>query len=75
MTVSYECARDAKPKALALFSRAGPVNAVGVIQSNDGFALKIGFETEPDAGALPAAVDGVPVVVAVNGVIRAAGDR
>ena len=72
MSVSYQRAQEVKHHASELFSQFGPVNGVGVTQTDDGFAVKINFEREPDdRSAMPATVDGVPVTIDVVGKIRA----
>lgn len=72
MSVSYQRAQATKHHASEVFRRFGPVNGVGVTQTDEGFAVKINFEREPENRAsMPSTVDGVPVTVDVVGKIRA----
>lgn len=72
MSVSYQRAQEVKHQASEVFRRFGTVNGVGVTQTDDGFAVKINFEREPDdRAAMPATVNGVPVTIDVVGKIRA----
>lgn len=65
---SLQLARDAKAKALAVFTEiAGPA-AVGITRIGDRYGLKVNLvEPVPQHVALPESVDGVPVRVEVTG--------
>lgn len=72
MSVSFERAQEAQDHASDVFREFGPVNGVGVTQTDAGFAVKVNFEREPhNRSAMPKTVDGVPVTIDVVGRIRA----
>jgi hypothetical protein len=63
-------ARDAKGRAREIFSRFGKVNGVGITRQDGRYAVKVNFESEPQAGDLPREIAGVPIVVQVVGKIH-----
>lgn len=71
MFATLDMAQRAKPLAVEEFSRFGEVVGVGVVRVGDGYGVKVNFRRSPSAGAnLPTDVDGVPVSVAVVGIVR-----
>ena len=68
MAVDIERARSAKARIRSFLPRALKVNAVGITQVGDDYAVKINLEEPPRPGLrLPDAIDGVPLVVEVVG--------
>jgi hypothetical protein len=65
---TLEEARQAKPRALALFTPLASVVGVGIMRIGDGYGLKVNLRSQPPPDArLPAVVDGVQVRVEVVG--------
>jgi hypothetical protein len=71
-TCTLEEARQAKPRARAVFAPLGDVVGIGVTRIGDGYGLKVNLEARlPTDTAVPTDVDGVPVRVEVVGKPRA----
>ena len=71
MHTTREQARKTKPKAVALAAACSAVVGAGLTKIGDDYAVKVNLrEPTQDAASLPAAIDGVPVVYEVVGVIR-----
>lgn len=67
----FEAARSAKERAREIFSRFGFVNGVGLTRQDEGYAVKVNFESEPcDRSGMPDTIEGVPVIVQVVGPIH-----
>jgi hypothetical protein len=68
VAISIERARAAKERILALLPKTLSVQGVGITQVGDDYAVKLNLaEASPPGVSLPAAVEGVPVVVEVVG--------
>lgn len=69
-TVSLEAARKAKPKASQAARLCAVVVGVGLTRIEGSYAVKVNLrEAAPPGAALPASIDGVPVVYEVVGPI------
>lgn len=65
---SLQLARDAKAKALEVFTEIAGSAAVGITRIGDRYGLKVNLvEPLPQNVTLPESVDGVPVRVEVTG--------
>ncbi len=64
-------ARAAKQKALEVYGAHGRVVGVGITKLDEGYGLKVNFESAPARpGEMPEEIDGVPVRTEVVGKIR-----
>ena len=68
-SAKLKSAQAAKDKALQIFGQYGKVVGVGITMQNETYAVKVNFESKPQADDLPSSIDGVPVVVEVVGSI------
>jgi hypothetical protein len=62
-------ARAAKAKVAKLMKGSDAVNGVGIARQGAGYAVKLNLVRPTETGAVPSAVDGVPVKVEVVGEI------
>ncbi|HEX3150719.1 MAG TPA: hypothetical protein VHR66_21755 [Gemmataceae bacterium] len=65
---TLEQARAAKERAVTELADL-PVVGIGITRVGDGYALKVNLDSAP-SGAVPSAVNGVPIKVEVVGKIR-----
>lgn len=63
-----EAAKDSLAKSLDGLSA---LRAIGIAVVGDGFGVKVNLSCEVPPGTVPNDVDGVPVIIAVVGTVRA----
>ena len=73
-SATLEQARNAKPKLAAMLQDIPEVRGIGIAILNGGFGLKVNLSAETCDRVIPTVVDGVPVITAIVGAIRPAGD-
>ncbi len=71
MAATLEQAREAKAKLAKMLIQVPELQGVGIAMLDDGYGLKVNLARELPSLKIPAAVDGVPVVVTIVGGVRA----
>ena len=71
MNASLADAERAKQKAQTLLARLSTVNGIGIALLEGGYGVKVNLRSDQERASIPEAIDGVPVIVAIVGVITA----
>lgn len=71
ISVTLQDARNAKPKALAVFSKIADVAGVGITSNDGGYGLKINLKSQPHSDVvLPTHIAEVPLIIEIVGTTR-----